>query len=282
MKTMQLLLLILISNFAFAKQDKGEKIRHHYLGINIFQPIMVTSMRQFHNDDWILTQGTNYYRKYSSLAFGLDYNYILKSNYFFSLRPSFSYRRLEEGNKEDFYCSTCYELDSVHTKEKFNYSQNHYNIFLGFGYNEKFKKMEIKTSIEFGLIYYSKGINLTEMSHLSITNVPADTITMSQNIEYDMLISDGISIGIGGNISIQYNISKKARIGLSVANYLLYTRFKNKTVTNYTEDTFIERTFWGYPEDEKLNVSTKTEIKENFRQISFSRIVPQLTLGLNF
>lgn len=276
--TLTFFIVIMCSIMTYGQSNS----KKHYVGLNFLQPVMVSSMKQFHNDDWILTQGTNYHRDYLSVGLGLEYNYILPDNYFISFRPSVSIRRVDEANKEDFYCNICGELDSIHTTEKFNYKQEHFNAFLGFGYIAIFKKLEIKTSIDLAYIYYSKGRNIYETSQLQIMNNPPDIINVDNNSKSDMLISNGISFGLGATISVQYNILKNLKIGFSISDYLLWTRFKNNTVTTYTEKTFYERTFYGEPQDINTNTSVEYVTKENFKQTSFSRVVPQLTIGWTF
>ncbi|MBL7888207.1 MAG: hypothetical protein JNL24_01575 [Bacteroidia bacterium] len=233
--------------------------------LECYSPIMTPSMRQYFNDEWILTPSNNYSRKYYSIGFSASYSRQIKEikiGYRFGL----VLRKGEESNNYDYYSGNIYYVDEV-----FKYSQKHYLNSLYLSHEEELNKISIHFTFEIPFIYYGQGTNNYYNRTYSNNNTTNEILTDYTIIDKQK-IGSGYSTGFGLNIGLAFNITNSMKIGVDLCDYLLYTSFKKTSeIYHYEKST----TYFNSPPYEQTEESISTVIN-NYSQISFSRLVPRL------
>jgi hypothetical protein len=238
--------------------------------IDCFSPIMTASMNGYFNDEWILNPSDNYSRKYTSIGFGINYLRKIKEMKI-GYRFGFVIRAVEETNNYTYLSGNQYFVD-----EKFTYKQNHYfnSVFIQF--EENIKKLSIQLAVELPYIFYGVGRN--NYYNRTYSELTSGEIYSDYTLLNNQKIGSGFATGLGINLGLAYNINNSMKLGIELDEYLLYTSFTKPTNIDYSEN-LIDYSFSPpieYPYTGNIN------IKNNYKQIGFSRLSPRLIYTIKF
>ncbi|MFM7567022.1 MAG: hypothetical protein ACKO4K_09765, partial [Flavobacteriales bacterium] len=79
-------------------------VEHKYsVALRTYTPIYLTGSNKYYNDDWILTENSNYKRAYFKYAFGFDFSYFLSDNVSLNFWNGLSRRTLHEESYSESY-----------------------------------------------------------------------------------------------------------------------------------------------------------------------------------
>jgi opacity protein-like surface antigen len=212
-------------------------------------------------------------RTYYKFAFGLDFKYFLTNNISLSFWNGISRRSLMEESYNEFYnsCMGCGgELEK--TSEYFSYEQNSYNASIGLNFTEIIRDFRFNMGVELSYLHTGKGKQEYVQWWMEYEDV---NLPDSNYAKTNTVISSGNSFGLGINLGMEYMILKNLSLGINFHQYLFYSIFNKKTTGNWT--------------DYRRNLGTETtyaegvfEIKDNFKQVAFSNILPSIDLRYYF
>lgn len=256
-KTITILMTTFCCLMGFSQSDKKNEI-----GMDCFSPIMTPSMRQYFNDDWILTPSTNYTRKYYSIGFSASYSRLIKGiklGYKFGVVK----RKVEESNKYDYNSVSNYFVD-----ETFSYTQTHYVNSIFVTREETIKKLTLRLTFEIPFIYYGTGKN--DYYNRTNSDYPTDfVITEKQEI------ASGYSTGLGASLGLGYELFKNTNLGIDLSGYILYSKFSKPSSGHRTETDILGNTG-------ATNLDATYEVKNNYSQWGYSRLVPRIFIAVKF
>jgi hypothetical protein len=238
--------------------------------IDCFSPIMTASMKGYFNDEWILTPSDNYSRKYTSIGFGINYSRKIKEMKI-GYRFGFVIRTVEETNNYTYFSPNQYFVD-----EKFTYKQNHFFNSVFIQKEENIKKLSIQLAVELPFIFYGAGKN--NYYNRTYSELSSGEIYSDYTVINNQKIGSGFATGLGINIGLAYNINNSMKFGVELDEYLLYTSFTKPTNIDYSENLV------DYSNSPPIEYpfTSNNDIKNNYKQIGFSRLSPRLIYTIKF
>ncbi len=219
-------------------------------------------MKQYFNDEWILAPSSNYSRKYYSIGFSACYSRQLKGiklGYKFGIVK----RKVEESNNYEYYSGANYFVD-----ETFNYTQTHYLNSIFVTREETIKKLALRLTFEIPFIYYGTG--KSDYYNRTNSDYPTDyVITEKQET------AAGYSTGFGTTIGMGYELFKNTNLGIDLSEYILYSKFSKPSKGHRTETDKLGNTG-------ATNFDITYEVKNNYSQWGYSRLVPRIFIAVKF
>jgi hypothetical protein len=247
-----------------------EKVNSIYL--EYYQPIQTPAMREFYNDEWILTPGIEYKRHYFSNAFGLCYEIAMKNNIILRPRIGMTIRSLDETNLTKIWNGQ----DTAQFDEVYKYRQNQINCFVGVGKRLPiFKNFNIDCGLDIAFIYYGHG-NTNYYSKWSTIDTNGILQLDTEETWWTNKVGTAYAIGVGPYIKPEYQLAKNFIISLEVQFYYLWSFSKDKSVIetrhrfNYNQVGYYEET------------NSKAYTNYDFSQWSWSRLSPLIRIGYRF
>jgi hypothetical protein len=263
-----LAVFILMTQLAYSQKEKFEP--YNSIGLKVYTPINLTGTDKFYNENWLLYARQS--RSNYKYAFGLDIKHYFTENISFKLWGGISKRTIEESSYEEipFYPSGVTE--PVIVSENISYDQTSFNISPGINFSGKINKFEFNTGFELSYLHTGTG-NLDYSGSLRqyVDPKTKDSLSILQNID----ISSGDSYGIGVYIGAEYNIFNNLSAGVEFHEFLFYSVFNRNT--NY--DT---RQYEKYGEFDPFINHENTQRKENFKQLSFTNLLPVFEIKYKF
>ncbi len=256
-KTIIIFIATLSCVTCLSQSDKKNEI-----GVDCFSPIMTSSMKQYFNDDWILSPSSNYSRKYYSIGFSASYSRQLKGiklGYKFGIVK----RKVEESNNYDYYSGAHYFVD-----ETYNYTQTHYLNSIFVTREETIKKLALRLTFEIPFIYY--GIGKSDYYNRTNSDYPTDYVTTQKQET-----AAGYSTGFGATIGLGFELFKNTNLGIDLSEYILYSKFSKPSKGHSTETDILGNTG-------ATNFDITYEVKNNYSQWGYSRLVPRIFIAVKF
>lgn len=232
-KSITIILLFILSGSTVVCQNASEKptAKKNAISVEFYQPIQ-NSMREFYNDDWIVstypTEKNNYSRNSFSNAFGISYERLKKNNVF-RVRLGVTIRDIKE--HEDFVNFNERDDFSTNVSQDFTYKQNHINFFVGVA-----KRIHIATNFDLDLgidlasVYYLRAKSLYDYNIYQQT-ISDDRFLHQQIITAEDRIGNMYGLGLGPVFKPQYAITKNLIVAAELQVYFM-TTFTNDTSTH--------------------------------------------------
>ncbi|MFM7663695.1 MAG: hypothetical protein ACKO68_04115 [Bacteroidota bacterium] len=245
-------------------------VEHKYsVALRTYTPIYLTGSNKYYNDDWILTENSNYKRAYFKYAFGFDFTYFLSDNVSLNFWNGLSRRTLHEESYSESY-NLFGQL--MTNSASFDYAQNSYNASIGLKFSESVKKFRVNMGIEISYLHTGKGKQVNSSCFMEYENVnlpdSIHSITATS-------ISDGNSWGLGLSLGMEYRLTPRISLGVNVHEFLYYSLFNHSTISQWS--AYSRNT--GAP---TIDQEGTNESKDNFRQLAFSSLLPSLDIRYYF
>jgi hypothetical protein len=286
MRNRSLLIFIIFTAVnVFAQKRENSEIKKNTLYFEFYQPIQTPSMREFYNDEWLLTPSNKYSRHYFSNSIGLCFEREFKNNIILRPRLGITIRKVKETNATDLDTNNSGSIGFPPTsrlyEEKYTYNQNHINIFLGVA--KRFtliNRLKLDIGVDLTTIIYLSG--KTDYYSVRTTYLKnTENIVGEEEYWWTNKVGKAYCIGIGPYIKPTYYFSKNIAVSLEVQMFFTNTFSKDKS-------TFDDR--YKYWVDESINnglaysseTKSKSETKYDFSQWSWSRLSPLIRIGYNF
>lgn len=267
---------ILLSIITILSNLKGQ----NSLSLEFYQPIQSSGMKEYFNEDWVLTPHNNYNRKYFSGSLGISYSHERKNNVIFRGRFGVTIRSLKE---TDIYRDTDWP-DSNDIITNYKYLQNQYNFFLGVG-----KKIELGKNFYFTIgvegtyIYYGKGKGTIDQVwdiYDTRFNILKHKITTKNQIN----TGTAYSIGLGPILKPEYNFHKRLALSIEFQVFFVYNKIttatENKTTQNeWYIDLDTDGSIYGTHEQRKDYYSKSNY---NITQFNWTKFSPLLRISYIF
>ncbi len=184
----------------------------------------------------------------------------------------FSNRRISESTHFESEYFNGMQNIPFNIKEYINYDQTSFNINGGVNYSKSFGNFELNSGLELSYLHTGKGLQIYNGWQTEYANGELlDSTGISQTVN----IAPGNSYGIGFYLGAEYNFLTHFSVGAEFHQFLFYSIFNNET---NVEETYSFSSM-GQPLYESSESST---IEEDFKQFSFSSILPVIELRYKF
>jgi len=269
-------IFILLLTFKAKSQEQKELPNYkNTISLEFYQPFQ-NNIREFYNDEWILSyepsEKNNYSRNAFSNAFGISYERILK-NLIIRTRFGFSIREIEESysfidinQEEDFITNL--------TKD-YSYRQIHINSLIGVAKRVKLvNSFDFDFGIEFAFVQYKKA-NGNYKYYLTQNTISDNRFLFAQNIYVNDQFGSIQSIGLGPILKPQYYFSDRLVVSAEFQVYFMKTFTNDKT-------TRIETSYSTFEDGSFENIELSQEINYNVNQWNWTKISPLIRVGYKF
>ncbi|MFN3753622.1 hypothetical protein [Flavobacterium sp.] len=269
--------IVLISYTASAQETiKPKAKKKNTISIEFYQPIQ-NSLREFYNDDWLLspylTEKNNYSRNAFSNAFGISYERI-KHDVVFRTRLGLTIRDIKE--HLDFEAFNIDENIKTTVNNNYTYTQNHINVFVGIA-----KRIHLANNFDFDFgidlasVYYLEGkgdYNYNLYQESTLDNSPL----YEQNITVNDRIGNISSFGLGPVFKPQYNFSENWVVSAEFQVYFMKTFSNNKSTRLEISDVSVPN------QNINEHVEVYGDVKYDVKQWNWTKISPLLRIGYQF
>lgn len=286
MKKLTLLLsIMLLTLTAFAQKKEIVEPKKNTLYFEFYQPIQTPSMREFYNDEWLLTPSNKYKRHYFSNSFGICFEHEFKNNIIVRPRLGLTIRKVKESNIANLDTNNSGSIGFPPTarlfEEKYNYNQNHINIFLGIAKRVNlFNRLKLDIGADFATILYLNG----KTDYYSVwTTYAKNTENVLGEEEYWWAnkVGKAYCIGVGPYIKPTYYFRNNIAISFEIQMYFTNTFSKDKsTFDDHYKQWLDESMNGGIPYSREYK--TKNETEYNYSQWSWTRFSPLVRIGYSF
>lgn len=271
------LALLLVDNM-FAQKNNGNEGKKNTIYLEFYQPIQTPSLREFYNDEWLLTPSNKYKRHYFSNSFGICYERVFKNNIVLRPRLGMTFRSVKEENFTDkFYNGS----EDVTFEEKYDYNQKHINLFLGLAKRLTIiNKLNLDLGIDLSSVFYLNG-NTTYYGAYTYywTNTP--DIKGRDERWWTNKVGKAYCFGVGPYLKPEYNFPNNISISIELQMYFMYSLSKDESLfTSRNKVWLVPEANGG--EDYLYDVSGDSKTKYNFSQWSWSRLSPLIRIGYKF
>lgn len=279
MKTLLTFLLTLLLFLpSIAQDDKNKENKSNAIYLEFYQPIQTSSLREFYNDDWLLTPSNIYSRHYFSNAIGICYERVLKNNIIICPRVGITIRTVQETNFTDKFNNGS---EDVTVEEKFSYKQNHINMFFGIAKRLSIvNKFSIDLGAEIASVIYLNG----NSSYYSIFNYYAPNtsdLIVGDERWWTNKVGKAYCFGIGPYIKPEYSFSGNISVSLELQMYFMYSMSKDKSTITDRHKTWLDPSVNGNI-PYLVDYSSSSATQYDFRQWAWSRLSPLIRLGYKF
>ncbi|NNT73171.1 hypothetical protein HKT18_13175 [Flavobacterium sp. IMCC34852] len=275
-KQFSLLLILIACNISAQETTKPETKKKNTISIEFYQPIQ-NSLREFYNDDWLLstypTERNNYSRNSFSNAFGISYERT-KNDVVFRARLGITIREIKE--HQDFEYINTNENTKININQNYHYSQNHINVFVGIA-----KRIHLANNFDFDFgidlasVYYLEGSGDYDYdSH--ITNLIDNSTFSHQIITVEDRIGKIYGFGLGPVFKPQYAITKNLVVAAELQVYFMKTFTNDKSTRVETSDYYVPSQ--DYSEHTKLY----GDINYDVNQWNWTKVSPLIRIGYQF
>lgn len=271
---MRYLFLILFFNIGIANAQ------NNFLTFGLTTPYKLPGLDKFYNDNWLISgNGTPGERTYYRIGFLVEYLHQNKNDKRISLKLGVTYRNIFEKYTEDFYYSSMPGQNGhSFSTNILKYNQLSWNLTAGYQFTENFQKFTFHLTPEIIFLHIGTG---NQYNHNRYDNIDATSSNPNQFSDYesDSKISGGNCYGIGATFGFDFQLKEKLFFGVTGSFYTVYSFFNNEsTLKTYGSDNI----YWslqpnGYPGMVTYNESSSS-IKENFKQLSMTSIIPTLRI----
>lgn len=271
-------LALLLADNITAQKNNGNENKKNTIYLEFYQPIQTPSLREFYNDDWMLTPSNQYKRHYFSNSFGISYERVLKNDIILRPRFGMTIRTLKEENHTDKFFNGAEDVTYI---EKYDYKQKHINAFLGIA-----KKMQIVKhfNIDLGVdLAYIQYLNGNTNFYSAYTYYWTDTPDIKGGDEYwwTNKVGKAYCFGIGPIFKPEYVFTNNLSVSLEAQMYFMCSTSKDKSTITSRQRTWFDPAANGGL-DYLRDVSGNSETKYDFMQWSWSRLSPLIRIGYKF
>lgn len=278
MKKLILLFLIgFITDFSFA-QEEGNFNKNNSIYVEFYQPIQTPSLREFYNDEWILTPANKFTRHYFSNSVGVCYERVFKNNIIFRPRFGMTFRKLTERNFTNKYNTGNQDIT---IEEKYDYNQKHINLFLGLAKRlPLIKHFNLDLGVDLTSVFYLNG-NTTYYSGITYYWPNTNDIFGGDETWWTNKVGKAYCVGVGPYIKPEYVFSNNLSISAEVQMYFMYSGSHDKSTTTNRNRVWLDPSANGGL-SYLLDNSSNGETKYDFGQWSWSRLSPLIRIGYKF
>ena len=275
-KIIFLSVILLVDQLSAQKNNDNEN-KKNAIYLEFYQPIQTPSLREFYNDEWILTPSNKYTRHYFSNSVGIAYERVFKNNIIFRPRFGMTFRKLSEKNFTEKYNTGNQDITIT---EQYNYNQKHINLFLGFGKRLSIvKHLNLDLGIDLSSVLYLHGN--TEYYSIIDYYLPYTWDHVGEQEDWwTNKVGKAYCFGVGPYIKPEYVFSNNISISLELQMYFMYSVSKDKSII-----TSRQRVHWdetspiGYS---LMDNSSTGKTEYDFGQWSWSRLSPLIRMGYKF
>lgn len=267
-----LLTFFCLSAKGYCQQDEMKKWA---IGLEYFNPIYLTGTYKFSNDDLMLNISggptADHERIYYKYAFGLTAKYYLNEYLSLKLWGGLSERLFNESYYDEFI-NTAGNPEIEKYSVSLEYRQTSWNTMVAVNFSERFKRIEINMGIELSYLRTGAGKQLYHNWRMKYENL---SLPDSNDTYSEIIFSPGNSFGLGFYIGTDYHFAKRFSVGIEFHELAIYSLFNSTTTT---ESRLYSRNL-GTP---TTSSSSTTKDKENFKQFSYSTILPVFSVNYKF
>lgn len=280
MKTLNISIIL----FIFLITLRPKFLAQNQISLSLASPMQHPGMDKFYNDNWLLV-GVNKRNSYKS-GINIDYFFKVKNDFYIGLKSGLGYRKNNEYIYDSIYSPALFSGNEINhvasiliDDYRLNYSQLTFNInpialwqknmgnfSIGYGIGPSFAIYGT------GNNYYSKRFTSFEGGYLSDgtpdpNHLNPDILIDDYSHIYNTKISKGFCFGIDIFLKTEYEFNKKIALFAMINGFYHYMTFQGETTTVYSYKSIYQPT-------EVLNQS----VKEDFRQLTFSNLLPSVGL----
>mgnify|MGYP007068277265 CR=1 FL=1 len=265
-----------INNFSIAQEQKQNRFS---VSLGISPPIHVKGMGKFFNENWLLDNNSSdnsYKRNYLKLNNIFVFDFLIKQHLFLRMAGGITHRKIKEKSEYDIavYNNDSGGIEENIYRENLLYTQRNWNISFGIGYIINKEKFSFYLGSEFVFHRYGKGKQNGD-TYLFYKDFGLGTERLNTTA-YEMAISGGNSYGICFLGGIDFKILKNIKINSEISQYFFYTYFNGTTTTNM--NSYGQNILTGIYENTESHISQR----DNLSQISFSNLVPKISIKYTF
>lgn len=272
--TLIFLTIFIVSDY-FAQVPESKK---NSIYLEYYQPIQTPSLREFYNDEWILTPSNKYTRHYFSNSIGISYERLLKDNIVIRPRFGMTFRKLKEENITDKFFNGA---EDVTYKENYDYNQKHINLFVGIAKRLRIANhFNLDLGLDLASVLYLNG-NTTYYGGYTYYWTGTSDIKGGDEYWWTNKVGTASCYGIGPYIKPEYSFSNNLTISVEIQMYFMYSMSKDVSTTTSQHRTWLDpNANGGIPY--LLEESSEGKTEYDFSQWSWSRLSPLIRIGYKF
>lgn len=276
MKKKFLLLSVLITCKALSQDLVKSKVeKKNTISFEFYQPIQ-NNIREFYNDDWLLSYSNgvknNFSRKAFTNAFGICYERI-NNEVVFRTRFGLSIRDIKEHQSSE-QIITEQNIKNFYNQD-YRFTQNHLNLFFGIAKRASIlNNFYVDFGIDIASVFYLKGRGNYEFYTYN-KNTLDDSIVEQQLINVKDKIGNIYSFGIGPVFKPQYEILNNLIVSAEIQVFFM------KTFTNETSRRveISDREYLGVNIE---HIEIIQDIKYDINQWNWTKVSPLIRIGYQF